>query len=60
MDPAAIERHNQAIPYRNRAIESQNQGDWAKAREALKECVDALDDPDCVKELQDLESRHRF
>lgn len=59
-DPAVIERHNKAVPYRNRAIEAQNAGDWAEARKALQECVQDLDDPDCKRELDDLESRHRF
>jgi len=59
-DPAAIERHNQAIPYRNSAIDAQNKGDWFAARKALQECVEALGDPDCASELQDLESKHRF
>jgi hypothetical protein len=59
-DPVVIERHNKAVPYRNRAIEAGNAGDWTEARKALQECVAELDDPDCKSELQELESRHRF
>ena len=59
-DPAVIERHNKAIPYRNKAIDARREGDWFAARKALQECVEELNDPDCASELADLESQHRF
>jgi hypothetical protein len=59
-DPAALERKNKAIPYRNQAIDAMNKGDWAAARTALQQCVEELNDSDCISELKDLESQHRF
>ena len=58
--PEEIERYNNAIPYRKRSAEAQNAGDWQAARAALQECVEALHEPNCERELADLESRHRF
>ncbi len=55
-----IEQKNKAVPYRNRAIDDINKGDWFAARKALQECVESLNDSDCVSELKDLESQHRF
>lgn len=59
-DREAMERYNQAIPLRNKAAEAQHQGDWQAARAALQECVTTLNEPNCVRELKDLESQHRF
>lgn len=58
--PEAIELHNRAVPYINRAVEAQREGDWQEARKALSECVSEVGHPECQKRLDDLESRHRF
>lgn len=58
--PEERERYNNAIAYRNRSVDAQNAGDWQAARAALQECVEALHEPNCERELADLESRHRF
>ena len=50
----------QAYPYLQRSHEAQSNGDWTEARKALQECVEAIGDPDCKSDLQELESRHRF